>query len=145
MHLGNTTNNNKCTLAARDAIQGNVPIMAHMYGNYQKMAAPIPTASQVYVIRTRHLWHDWTKVNKLIDPSRDVVIPHGRHVRNVQNLTLPVSREVSPKARDHICEHLQDEYRVYFELLERAININAIDIQEAHNEAKINCPNVDFA
>lgn len=143
---GNTTRSkNNCTTIARESIKGNNKAMSHLYCNYQKYAGTIPTSAQaVFVIRTRHIWHDWTVINKMLDPSRDVYIPQGLHQRDVRNFTLPVSRDISPRGRDYLCEYLQDEYRVYFALLERAVNMNATDIQKAHVEAKKNCPNVDF-
>jgi len=141
-HLGNTTNNFSCAVAARAAVNGETKIMVHMWGNYQKMAATIPVHAQAYVIRTSRLWDDWFRINKLLDPTRDVHIPRERHERNVQNLTLPVTREVSDEGRDYLCDALEKEYAVYFELLGRAVNLNETDLQEARIVAYKNCPDL---
>jgi hypothetical protein len=144
-HLGNensTTNNSNCTKTARVAIHGERKIIPHMWANYQKMAATIPVSGQVYVIRTEHLWDDWYQINKLLDPTRNVYIPHDLHGRYVKNLTLPVTKDISTQGREYICKHLNEEYRVYYSLLERAVNINKTDMQDARDAARRNCPNV---
>lgn len=141
-HLGSKDVNNTCSIAARAAANGENRVIVHMWGNYQKMAAPIPYGAKVFVVRTTHLWDDWFRINKLLDPTRDVYIPRNVHERNVKNLTLPVTRTVSEEGRMHLCEALEKEYRVFFELLERAGNLNATDLQEARSVAYKNCPNL---
>jgi hypothetical protein len=116
--------------------------MVHMWGNYQKMAATIPAGATVYVIRTNHIWDDWFRINKLLDPIQDAHLPRNRHERNVQNVTLPVTRNVSQQGRFNLCKALKTEYQVYFELLERAQNMNAADRQEAREIARQSCPNL---
>ena len=138
----NNNNNNTCSKAARAAVNGKKKIMVHLWADYRKMVAPIPARATVFVIRSSHLWDDWVQINKLLDPTRDVYIPYSRHERNVQNLTLPVTRDISDIGRVHLCDALQDEYRIYFDVLERAVNMNASDIKEAENVARRNCPNL---
>lgn len=139
----NINDNVNCTVAARAAVNGETKVMVHMWGNYQKMAGSIPKSARgVYAIRTTHLWDDWFRINKILDPARDVYIPRDRHERNVKNLTLPVTRNVSDEGRSYLCEALRTEYRVYFELLERAANLNTTDVEEAREVALLNCPDL---
>lgn len=140
LHLGGNDTKNKCTKAAQAAVDGETRIMIHMWGNYQKMVATIPAGATVYVIRTSHLWDDWFRINKLLDPTRAVHLPRSRHERNVRNLTLPVSRNVSQQGRFNLCKALKTEYQVYFELMGRAKNMNATDRREAREKAEQTCP-----
>lgn len=139
-HYHNTTNNHNCAVQAKAAINGNIKIMVHMWANYEKYTARIPLNSTVFVIRTNHLWQDWLVMNKMLDPTRRVYIPYNRHARNVHNLTLPVTRNISKEGQGILCEALKKEYRIYFDLLNRAVNMNEEDIQEARDIASKNCP-----
>lgn len=144
-HLRDDNDNSKCAKDARAAIHGQTRIMVHLFGNYRKMAATIPNNATLYAIRTEHLWSDWFRINKLLDSTRNVFIPQDRHERNIKNLSLPVSRNVSKEGQVNLCRHLHEEYRVYFDVLERAANLNASDVKEALQVTKQHCPNLNVS
>jgi hypothetical protein len=130
-----------CTEHARAAVDGNEPSMVHFWGNYQKMAAPIHSKALVYVMRNEHLWQDWHSVNRMLDSTRGV---HSvqKHARDVQKVRQPVTRDLSDEGRAFLCGAIEKEYGVFFRLLERAVNLDETDIQEARDKAMQNCPSL---
>lgn len=118
--------------------------MNHLWGNYNKMVAPIHSNAKVYVIRQESVWDDWTAINKLLAPNRTVVLPTGEaaHGRDTAKLNQPITRDLSNKGREHLCRAIEQEYELFFSLLNRAVNLNATDIQEAREKAQRNCPNL---
>lgn len=133
-----------CSARARHAVHGHYKIMNHLWGNYKRMVAPIHPDAQVYVFRNNHVWEDWTTVNTMLDPSRKVVLPsgNGTHQRDMKKVQQPVTRGLSDQGRAYLCHAIRQEYEVYISLLNRAVNLNATDIQEARDKANKNCPNL---
>lgn len=134
----------ECSVQAKRAADGRVKIMDHLYSNYRKMVAPIPPDAQIYVFRNEHLWEDWKKVNTLLAPNRTVVLPQGKKssVRDLTKVKQPVTRDLSDRGRNNLCRFIQQEYEVFFSLLNRAVNLNETDIREAREKANRNCPNL---
>ncbi|CAB9520274.1 expressed unknown protein [Seminavis robusta] len=104
----------------------------------------------VYVTRNEHLLDDFASINQLLlgdensttfDPS---VLRAEQHVRNVSNLTLPVTRELSDKGRRRLCRALQPEYRLYITLLRHAKNLRNEDVQEALAYSQSKCPDLNW-
>lgn len=137
-------NNTYCSFNARRSVQGRIHIMNHMYGNYQKMVAPVQADAKVYVFRNEHLWEDWASVNKMLAPNQTVMIPSGKEAsfRNVTRKAQPVTRELSDEGRAYLCQAIQNEYEVFFSLLNRAVNLDETDVKEARVKAHKNCPGI---
>lgn len=148
--VGNKKSSRKaCNSRAQRALKGQERIMTHLWGNYRRMVAPILIPSKkakLYVFRREHLWNDWTSVNALFAPNRSVIVPTdaSARARDMATIKQPVTRELSDKGRGYLCRAIQQEYKVYFALLDRAINLNATDIQEARDLACKNCPQSEF-
>ena len=105
------------------------------------------------MIRKEHLWDDWWKVNAILaadDPtlysqprvSRDTSKEDS--LRNVTGIDLPVSRDISDAQRHRLCKALEPEYRVYFQILQRAENMTPRDRKDARELAAKNCPSLEF-
>lgn len=133
-----------CTVAARASVEGNVQVMVHLWGNYDKFVTPIHPDAKVYVIRKELLWDDWRHINKMLDPSRNVVVPTGMtsHVRDTKSVRQPVTTDLTDEGRGYLCASLGKEYDVFFSLLKRAVNLNETDLQEARELAHEHCPNL---
>lgn len=142
--VGRRKDYSDCSIQAQKAVDGRIPIMNHLWGNYQRMVAPIHPEAQIFVFRNEHLWHDWVTVNSILAPNRTVVIPDGEkaHFRDMEKVKQPISRDLSDKGRAFLCRAVRQEYEVYLSLLSRAVNLNATDIQEARDQAQENCSNL---
>jgi hypothetical protein len=55
-----------------------------------------------------------------------------------------VTRDISNQGRSKLCKALEQEYSVYFRILQRAKNMDVIDLEHARTVASGNCPNLDF-
>lgn len=64
--------------------------------------------------------------------------------RNISHLVLPVTRDISDKRRMHLCTVLETEYQAYFQILNRAINIDDVDMKNSIRIASSKCLNLDM-
>lgn len=136
-----------CSALACATLHGKVRFFAHLFFNYQKIMSMIPTDPPriLFVMRQEHYWEDWENLNILLGQEDPVVIPGSDfNKRNISDLELPVSRDISERRRLKLCVALQGEYHAYFRLLAAARNLQENDVMDAVQIAKSNCPNLDF-
>ena len=124
-----------------------VRFFTHLFFNYRNILnTKIPTQPkrQVYVIRQEHLWDDWAKVNKMFGQKEPVVVPsiESLNQRNISGLMLPVTRTISEQGRRKLCKALESEYAAYFQILQKAENINDYDLEDARSIVSYNCPSL---
>ena len=102
----------------------------------------LPASKEVFVIRTKSLWHDWVTVNNLLGSPEDVPIPDSVNEGKVVNSQgkLPVTSNLSDEGRESLCKFLRNEYILYLDLLNRAVNLSDDDIKSALDDAYKNCP-----
>lgn len=101
----------------------------------------LPSDKEVFVIRTKSLWQDWATVNNLLGATEDVPIPVSNDEGKVVNsqAKLPVKSNLSDEGRETLCKLLPNEYILYFDLLNRAVNLSDDDIKSALEDAHKNC------
>ncbi len=104
----------------------------------------LPASKEVFVIRTKNLWQDWVTVNNLLGATEDVPIPDSNDEGKVVNsqAKLPVRSNLSDEGRATLCKLLRNEYILYIDLLNRAVNLSDDDIKSALDEAHKNCPDI---
>lgn len=153
----NVVEDSNCSELACAVIHGKVRFFTHLFFNYRNILnTKIPTTEpkrQLYAIRQEHLWDDWSKINSIFvgqrndatDEQTPVIIPSGElsNQRNITGLKLPVTREISDQGRTKLCKALESEYVAYFQILQRAENINASDLEDSRKIASRNCPHLD--
>ena len=102
----------------------------------------LPANKEVFVIRTKSLWQDWVTVNNLLGSPENVPIPDSINEGKVVNSQgkLPVTSNLSDEGRESLCNFLRNEYILYFDLLNRAVNLSDDDIKSALGDAYKNCP-----
>ena len=102
----------------------------------------LPSNKEVFIIRTKSLWQDWVTVNNLLGAAEDVPIPDSINEGKVINsqAKLPVTSNLSDEGRDSLCKLLRNEYILYIDLLNRAVNLSDDDIKSALDDAYKNCP-----
>ncbi len=104
----------------------------------------LPPSKEVFVIRTKKLWEDWVNVNNLLGSPNDVPVPNsvdeGQSVNSQGD--LPLKSNLSDKGRKLLCKLLQNEYALYIDLLNRAVNLSDDDVKHALNNAYKNCPDI---
>ena len=102
----------------------------------------LPANKEVFVIRTKSLWPDWVTVNNLLGSLEDVPIPDSINEGKVVNSQgkLPVTSNLSDEGRESLCKFMRNEYILYFDLLNRAVNLSDDDIKPALDDAYKNCP-----
>ncbi len=102
----------------------------------------LPANKEVFVIRTKSLWPDWVTVNNLLGSPEDVPVPDSINEGKVVNSQgkLPVTSNLSDEGRESLCKFMRNEYILYFDLLNRAVNLSDDDIKSTLDDAYKNCP-----
>ncbi|GFH58327.1 hypothetical protein CTEN210_14803 [Chaetoceros tenuissimus] len=137
-----------CSFVAHLAVQGKVEPMEHLFWNLQKLVHNIPGFTEdkpVMVIRQEYMWQDWPAVNELLGLGREYQSENTDiHARQSDYRSRAQRRREnslsSDDLRSNVCSALEKEYRVYFDLLKRAVNLKDIDIISSLEIAKRNCP-----
>lgn len=104
----------------------------------------LPSNKEVFVIRTKSLWQDWVTVNNLLGAPEDVPIPDSNDEGKVVNsqAKLPVRSNLRDEGRATLCKLLRNEYILYIDLLNRAVNLSDDEIEFALDDAHKNCPDI---
>ena len=81
-------------------------------------------------------------VNNLLGSLEDVPIPDSINEGKVVNSQgkLPVTSNLSDEGRESLCKFMRNEYILYFDLLNRAVNLSDDDIKSTLDDAYKNCP-----
>ena len=81
-------------------------------------------------------------VNNLLGSPKNVPIPDGINEGKVVNSQdkLPVKSNLSSGGREILCKLLRNEYTLYIDLLNRAVNLSDDDIKAALDDVYKNCP-----
>jgi hypothetical protein len=142
-----------CRDFALAVFHGRVRLFHHLYFNYQHIKSLLPVwdegevhAPTILVTRLESLWEDWTSVNRYLGQTDAVMIPHDESARerDMSQLDLPVTKDLSEKGRQAICYALQLEYDAYFWLVSRAKNLGKKDLAETLVRARQRCPSVQL-
>jgi Sulfotransferase family len=152
-----------CSDFARAAFHGRIRAFNHLYFNFQRIKALIPQPAQeaqttILVTRQEFLWKDWVSVNRYLgQKEQDIVVPlqenssneqqqQQAHIRNMKNLQLPVTRDLSPRATLVLCQALQREFDAYFWFIRHAKNLSRQDLLDTLVQARTTCPQlaIDF-
>ena len=107
----------------------------------------MPSATEVFVIRTKSLWRDWRELNKILGKGKkEVDIPDEGSRSEVVNARgkLPVKAKISEKGKSIICMLLKDEIKIYIALINRAVNLSDEDVKVALEGVQKNCPSVIY-
>eukprot|EP00546_Thalassionema_frauenfeldii_P021884 CAMPEP_0178905876 /NCGR_PEP_ID=MMETSP0786-20121207/6519_1 /TAXON_ID=186022 /ORGANISM="Thalassionema frauenfeldii, Strain CCMP 1798" /LENGTH=291 /DNA_ID=CAMNT_0020577533 /DNA_START=530 /DNA_END=1405 /DNA_ORIENTATION=+ len=145
--LDSSKNVSDCKMAAKLAI-GQYPWMGIELDHFRWGLQSLVKSSSIdqyplLVMRKEHLKDDWVSVNKFFEPKKSVLQP-PRQVRNFNKLMLPVTKELSPGGQKTICQALEEEYKVYFQLLDRALNIHDEEKIESMRYSQKRCPSLNL-
>ena len=104
----------------------------------------LPPETEVFVLRTTHIWQDWVDVNNNLGATSDVNVPEKGSYADAINARgmLPVRSNLSPHGQGIICKFLKNDIRVYIDLLNRAVNLSDDDVHDALEAVHRNCPSV---
>jgi hypothetical protein len=142
----NVVNNTDCTRLARAMMHNKVLLSpAHFYYDIKNIATYMPASAwnaTILAIRTENMWHDWTTANQWLGQQHGVATFPETRKRQQNETELPVTKEISPLGQERLCRALTDEYKVYFELIERAVNLGDKERQETYVLARRNCPDI---
>jgi hypothetical protein len=137
-------NNTDCTRLARAIMHNKVLTSpSHFYHDMKLIESLLPASAwnaTILAIRTEHLWDDWTTANQWLGQRHEVVTFPSIQRRQQNQTKLPVTKDISPTGRKRLCCALKDEYKVYYDLVERAVNLDEQGRQEAYDLARRNCP-----
>lgn len=145
--------NVSCQDLARASMFSQIRIYDHLFFSYHQIKSFLLQQTNVkrqqqvfYAIRQENLWEDWKVINQqYLKQSNDVFIPHKAAVRrNITDIDLPVSRDISDTGKRYLCNALAEEYEAYFWFLVHAKNLKKSDINDALFYAKQNCPNLQL-
>jgi len=140
MHFEQVTLN--CRETCKEIAAATSRYIHHVRVNYEAYLKELPSDKEVFVIRTKSLWQDWVKVNNLLGSPKDVAIPDSINEGKVVNTQdkLPVRSNLSNEGRESLCKLLRNEYILYIDLLNRAVNLSDSDIKSALDDVHKNCP-----
>ena len=96
----------------------------------------------IYATRQEHLLEDFERINHLVGEPKPLVKKPRQ--RDVSNVTLPVTRDLSDQGRQRLCRALEGEYRIYVELLVQAKNLNREDVLETLKYSRKKCPELEL-
>ena len=149
-------NRTNCTNYARAIFHNYAKnTMIHLYWNYdlitsmmrlQDLSEERRRKPNILVIRREHLWSDWIAANNVLGQDDVTVFDRDDHsVFDRSKLQLPINgTDLSSEGKEYLCRAIENEYAIFFELLQRAENLNDKNIQESLFLAKRNCPNLDI-
>lgn len=119
---------------------------SHMSWNYRRYYQSMPTEKELIVMRDKHLYSDWVKINDLlsgdgISNSLNEAPPFKENFRNVSSNyhTKEKWTTQTPEEQQWLCSLLHDEIRMYIMILRRAINLNDDDLRGALEEINEKC------
>lgn len=131
-----------CREICRGVVTGTNGYIQHIFLNYEAFLKDLSSNKEVFVIRTKHLWEDWTKINKMLGEKRYIEIPdRGTEAERINARgRLPVKSNLSKEGQKIICQFLKTDIKVYTDLLNRAVNLSDDDVREALEEVQNSCP-----
>lgn len=141
-----------CTNFCRAMIHSKVKRMTHLFFGYRTLHSLLPNSTvpgreklkdlTIYATRQEHLLDDFERINQLVGETKPLV--RKPRQRDVSNVTLPVTRDLSDKGRQRLCRALEGEYRIYIELILQAKNLNREDVVESLNYSRKKCPELEL-
>eukprot|EP00980_Cylindrotheca_fusiformis_P003506 scaffold781_cov132-Cylindrotheca_fusiformis.AAC.25 len=134
-----------CDILANAMLQHRAKrVSEHLYYDTRLFFHQINQSKPTFALRTEFLWHDWRMINELLgQPPGSVGSPEVTR-RNSSSLDLPVSSEIGDTEREYLCLAIEAEYKVYFQILSHAINIQEEDLEEMHLRCHFELPSARF-
>jgi hypothetical protein len=146
-----------CTNLARAIMKNRVPASGHFYFDLKTIldksvqiqlttdlaaAAAVPA---VLVIRTEHLWEDWTSANLYLGQFPPVAtFPDHSRSRDFSSQKVgkvpKVTKDISEKGRERLCRALKENYRAYLAAIHRSANLTPEEKEDSLALARTNCP-----
>jgi hypothetical protein len=140
---GNCTNRAKASLyvSKQQDIPNHVQI-CHIYTNLRRLSQNIADAFSrpLFAIRTEFIWKDWENTNLFFGDDTNSNFTNIASLKNSSAVEYPVKNIISESGRKNMCLALEDEYRVYFEMLNAALNLSEDDVKDSLKIARKNCP-----
>lgn len=150
-HIARNIVQTNCTNFARAMINGKIQRMNHLFYNYQKLISllPIPTLDDnnliIYATRKDHLMDDFIRINRILgEKTKEIIVSRDTIVRDISQVKLPVTRELSRQGQQRLCHALESEYQVYMELLLHAENLNREEVQAELVHSRTHCPDLSI-
>jgi hypothetical protein len=151
LHKVDSTN---CTNLARAIMKNRVPASGHLYFDLKtivdksaqiQLTADAAAAVPVLVIRTEHMWEDWTSANLYLGQLPPVAtFPYHNRSRDYSSqkvgIVPNVTKDISEKGRERLCRALKESYRAYLAVIYRSANLSPQEKEESLALARTNCP-----
>ena len=121
----------------------HVPIAAHMTANYQHYAAKTVTAhpdKEVLVVRMEHLWDDLKALDRQLGGTGNfgAQVEGFAYTHGSERYSSTGERVLDTSVQLFCCA-LQNELRIYRELLHAAVNLHEHDKRETTQAAALRC------
>jgi hypothetical protein len=123
------------------------PFVNHMTFDYRQYYQSMPLEKELFVLRHEHLWKDWEHVNRLLGKDNPkyhnwpAVSPFQRVERNVSHQYSVKERWKLHDSQEQrwLCHLLHDEIRTYLMIINRAVNLNENDFNNAVSDVDRAC------
>ena len=126
---------------------------SHMSWNYRQYYQSMPIDKELIVMRDKHLYNDWVKINDLLsgDDISNLLneAPPPPFKENVRNVSSNYHKKEkwtaqTPEEQQWLCWLLSDEISKYIMILSRAINLNDDDLLEALVDVNEKCASMQL-
>jgi len=98
----------------------------------------------ILLTRTEHMVDDWISANRYLGQVGEIVTPPIKVIGDSSGIEYPVKNDLTEGGRKSLCLALANEYTIYFSLLVKAENLSNRDVYKSLEQAKRNCPWLDF-
>jgi hypothetical protein len=139
-----------CTNLARAIMKNKVPASEHFYWDLKtimsKVLQMLDKKVPILMIRTEHIWEDWTSTNLYLGQSPPIAtFPEGERRKDfISGQTPKVTKDISDKGRERLCRALKENYRVYLRVIYRSVNLTPEEKQDSLALARKNCPSLEL-
>jgi hypothetical protein len=136
-----TAQQQECRSMARSLVKGEnnrgaAPHMEYNYEYYVSKTIQRFPQTEVFAVRTTHMWEDVVALDRLLGGSGKFV-NHGRAISHGSEkfYSSPVSKEAYGK----LCCVLEHEIYLYLDALKRSINLDALTKLESEEDLRQKC------
>jgi hypothetical protein len=143
------SNHSDCENLSRSIFHKKVELKIsskHLYWDYgmlyNKLGLENDTKLRILATRQEYLWQDWESVNLWLGQSRDTFLIPNQELNMRDNNKSKYN--LSEIGKENLCYALEHEYKIYFQILKRAVNLNLGDFEASKNIAVSNCPNLNW-
>lgn len=146
LKVGTNLTAKECSQWAWATVQGTLPADYHNTFNYDWYAHRMlfdsrSNTSDILALRMEHLEQDWTTIDRMLGGDGAFPAPLSKKQNSAELKQYRVSNHNTTSIGiQNLCRALCEEIQVYKQLLTRAINLGAPELEISLQELRNQCP-----